>query len=80
MVPLVEQLMRNKSQQVRLEFEDGEVVDAVLLDVSPEEHEDITFDVVQVRHAVRADSYDRRKVYVAPIRSIRRVTPLTSEP
>jgi hypothetical protein len=77
MVALVEQLLRNKSQSVTLEFEDGEVVDAILLDVDPSEHEDITFDVIQVRHTVREKPYDKKNVYVAPINSIKSVRALS---
>jgi len=77
MVALVEQLRLHTSKSVTLEFEDGEMVDAILLQVDPSEHEDITFDVIQVRRAVRQKSYDRKNVYVAPISSIRSVAALS---
>ena len=77
MVALVEQLLRHKSQSVTLEFDDGEVIDAILLNVDPSEHADITFDVIQVRHTVREQPYDKKNVYVAPISSIRSVAALS---
>jgi prephenate dehydrogenase len=76
MVALVDQLAQHKSQRVTLEFDDGEVVEAVLLDVDANEHDDITFDVIAVRHAVREAQYDPNNVYVAPISTVKRVSPL----
>jgi hypothetical protein len=76
MVALVAELTRHKSKTVTLEFTDGEVVDAVLLEVDSDEHEDITFDVVRVRQQIEGTRYDARNVYVAPINTVRRVTPL----
>lgn len=77
MVALVDQLNRHRSQAVTLEFVDGEVIDAILLNVDPAEHEDVTFDVIQVRHTVRESPYDKKNVYVAPISSIRSVAALS---
>lgn len=77
MVAMVEQLLSYASKPVTLEFEDGEVVDAVLLKVDASEHDDITFDVIQVRRTVREQSYDRKNVYVAPISSIKSVATLS---
>jgi hypothetical protein len=77
MVAMVEQLLRHKSQSVTLEFDDGEMVDAILLNVDPLEHEDITFDVIQVRRTVREYPYSKKNVYVAPISSVRSVAALS---
>jgi hypothetical protein len=77
MVAMVEQLLSYASKPVTLEFEDGELVDAILLKIDPSEHEDITFDVIQVRRTVREEPYDRKNVYVAPISSVRSVTALS---
>jgi hypothetical protein len=77
MVDMVDQLLQHKSHSVTLEFDDGEVIDAILLNVDPLEHQDITFDVIQVRHTVRGKPYDKKNVYVAPITSVRSVTALS---
>jgi len=74
MVALVAELTRHTSKSVTLEFDDGEVVDAVLLKVDSTEHDDITFDVLRVRQRVEGTRYDARNVYVAPISTVRRVT------
>ena len=73
MVALLDQLRRLKSQPVTIEFVDGEVVDAVLLEVDTEEHDDIVFDVTAVRKRTEKTAYDARNVYTAPISSVRRV-------
>jgi len=48
----------------------------VLLGVDAEEHDDITFDVTNVRRSTGKISYDRRNVYSAAISSVRSVRPL----
>jgi len=77
MVALVEQLLQCKGQQVTITFEDGEIVDALLIDVDPVEHQDITYDVLAVRKSIGDQTYSRTKVYVAPIGTVTAVTSLT---
>lgn len=60
-----------------IEFEDGEIVDAILIDVDSVEHQDITYDVLAVRRAITNETYPRTKVYVAPISTIAGVKFLT---
>jgi hypothetical protein len=75
MVAMVEQLKAQESKRVTLEFNDGEVIDAVLLKVDSVEHDDITFDVIRVRTAAHdSPRYDSKNVYVAPIESVARVS------
>lgn len=72
-IPMIADLRKLTGQRALIEFSDGEVVVAVILKVDPDEHEDITFDVETVRRAVRATPYEKRNVYVAPIRDLRSV-------
>lgn len=73
---LIETLLRCRSKPVTIEFDDGEVVDAVLLSVDPDEHEDLLFDVLSVRVPSADRKYDRRNIYRAPISDVRRIEPL----
>lgn len=70
---ILEELQRLKSKPVVLEFTDGEVVEAILLGVDPQEHDDIMFDVLAVREPIAKTKYDPHNVYRAPIASVRRV-------
>jgi hypothetical protein len=76
MVAMVEQLQRLRRQRVSLEFQDGEIVDAILKEVDTGEHQEIIFDVLAVRKAISDEKYPRTKVYTAPISTVIGVTPL----
>lgn len=80
MVALVNELVNNRGKAVTLEFDDGEIIDARLLSIDPEEHEDIVFDVLAVRQPGRSGGYDPRNIYTAPIASVKRVQALEENP
>ena len=61
---------------VRITFEDGEVVDAILIAFDPVEHGDITYDVKAVHTPGPHSVYKPENVYVASIDSIRSVHPI----
>lgn len=67
-------LRKHRGSVVTLEFDDGEIIDARLLHVDPDDHEDITYDVIRVRASGPTTAYDPSTVYVMPISAIRRVT------
>jgi len=76
MVAILDDLQRLKSKRVTLQFTDGEIVDAILVGVDAQEHDDITFDVLAVRQPIAKSAYDVRNVYTAPISSVRAVSAL----
>jgi hypothetical protein len=65
-------LRQHVGDVVTLEFDDGEIVDARLLHVDLEDHEDITYDVVRVIATGANTAYDPHAVYLMPISAIRR--------
>lgn len=67
-------------RRVVLEFTDGERVEAKILSVDPDDHEDMIFDVVRVLNPVPDSSYPAGAVYRASLESIRRVEPAPDEP
>jgi hypothetical protein len=66
-------LIRNKGKTVTLTFDDGDMVDAELLDIDTMEHDDIVFKVVQVRRATNPALYSREGFLVASIPSVVKV-------
>lgn len=70
MAAVVDQLLQYKGQTVSIEFEDGGIIDAILIDVDHVEHQDITYDVLAVRKAISEETYPRSMVYVAPIETV----------
>lgn len=69
MVAMVEQLRVLKGKEVTLEFQDGEVVDAKVVDIDAE-HNELIYDVLAVRRAISEEAYPRTKVYTAPIATV----------
>jgi hypothetical protein len=59
---------------ITLEFDDGEVIDAKLLHLDADDHNDITYDVVRVRTSASERQYDSTAAYLMPISAIRRAT------
>jgi hypothetical protein len=76
MAAILNDLLHNRGKNVLLEFDDGDLVEAKLLNVDVSEHEDIVFDVVRIRRAHDASRYSTKNVYLAAIRSVVRVEPL----
>lgn len=70
---MVEQLEQLIGQRAILTFADGEVVVVRLLAVDAIDHEDVTFDVVEVRRSV-GTSYPEDRAFIAPLSSIVAVT------
>lgn len=74
---IVNELLKYKGQRVTLSFDNGEVLDAILIDVEPVTHHDLTYDVLSVRCAVSDEAYVQNKIYVALIATVTRVSPLS---
>jgi hypothetical protein len=79
MVALVMQLLALKGRRALVEFTNGDRVECQLVDVDPDAHEEITFDVVRVIRATRTPPYSSEATYVAPIDTVRRVEPLDEQ-
>lgn len=60
-------------QRVILEFTDGECVEARILGVDVDPHEDLMFDLIRVIRSGPTTAYDGSSVYQAELASIRRV-------
>jgi hypothetical protein len=74
---ILDGLIRNKGKRVTFTFDDGDVVDAVLLDIDPVEHHDLTFELIAVRRSTEPKRYaPPKKVFVASIDSVTRVEPI----
>ena len=75
---VVELLQRSVGSVVTVEFDDGEIIDAEILQVDMDDHRDFTYDVRNVRVRGPHTDYSRAGVYVMSvelIRSISRPTP-----
>lgn len=72
---LLELLRRNKGKLVTIEFTDGEVIDANILAIDAEDHEDFTYDVRRVRVAIPSTLYSKDAVYIAPLEMLKSVRP-----
>jgi len=67
------ELLRNRRKRVMLEFDDGDLVEAILLNIDSGEHDDVIFEVIHVFRSADAARYAATQLYVAPIQSIVRV-------
>ena len=66
--------------RVIIEFNDGECVEAWLLDADTTEHFDITYDVIRVIRGDPKRYVHPNAVYLAPMDEIVRMTPVPGAP
>lgn len=71
---LVDLLARYKGTPVRLEFVDGEIIDAQILHIDGDDHRDFTYDVIRVHTSGPDTDYSRCGAYVAPIDLVKNVS------
>ena len=72
---LLESLRRYKGTPVTLEFTDGEFIDANILGIDAEDHEDFTYDVRRVRVSIPSTLYSKDAAYIAPLEMLKSVRP-----
>lgn len=76
---LLELLRRYRGSLVTLEFNDGESIDAHVLQIDAEDHNDFTYDVRRVRVAGPSTDYSKRGAYVTSISRLKDVRPASDE-